>query len=53
MSYVGPFQGLGGGAAAIRRSNQATFPALTKLLVACIGQEMHDQARNQKRSLNK
>jgi hypothetical protein len=45
--YVGPFQGLGGGTAAIRRSNQTTFP-LTKLLVlarrwtwiACIGQEM-------------
>jgi hypothetical protein len=31
-AYVGPFQGLGGGTAAIRRSNQTTFP-LTKLLV--------------------
>jgi hypothetical protein len=40
---------LGGGTAAIRRSNQTTFP-LNK--VACIGQEMnldkHDQARNAK-----
>jgi hypothetical protein len=46
---MGPFQGLGGGTAAIRRSNQTT-DHLSAYKVACVGQEMdldkHDQARS-------
>jgi hypothetical protein len=46
---VGPFQGLGGGTAAIRHT-QVESDHLSAYKVACIGQEKdlegHDQARN-------
>jgi hypothetical protein len=33
-AHMGPFQGLGGGTAAIRRSNQTTFTLTTLLVLA-------------------